>query len=132
MEPATIALIATTVVNAVVPFLNKGAEKIVEKGAEEAFTKRAEIWNKVKGLFPSNDLTTLNLFEENPADLKNQGMFEGELKHLLKANPEAAEELDKLVKQLPALQAKQNTIDIKGDNNIAFQDISGSNIKINK
>ncbi|HEY0458710.1 MAG TPA: hypothetical protein VGC97_06115 [Pyrinomonadaceae bacterium] len=45
MEPSTIVLIATTVVNTVVPFLNKGAEKIVEKGAEEAFTKRAEIWD---------------------------------------------------------------------------------------
>lgn len=132
MEPVTIALIATTAVNALVPFFKKGAEKLVDKSAEEVFNKRAEIWNKVKGLFTADELTTLKLFEANPEDVETQAELRGELKHLLKANPETAKELDELLKQLPAMQAKQNTIDIKGNKNIAVQDVSGSKIEINK
>ena len=132
MEPVTIALIATTAVNALVPFFKKGAEKLVDKSAEEVFNKRSEIWNKVKGLFAADELTTLKLFEANPEDVETQAELRGELKHLLKANPETAKELDELLKQLPAMQAKQNTIDIKGNDNIAVQNISGSKIEIKK
>ncbi|MCD9187296.1 MAG: hypothetical protein LUM44_12750 [Pyrinomonadaceae bacterium] len=132
MEPATIASIASAAVGALVPLLSKGAEKLVEKGTEEAYTKRAEIWNKVKGLFAEDDLTTLNLFENDPENAATQGELRGELKHLLKANPEIAEQLDELLKQLPKENAKNNTLYIKGNNINAFQDISDSKITIKK
>lgn len=132
MEPATIALIASTAVGALVPLLNKGAEKLVEKGTEEAYAKRAEIWNKVKGLFAEDDLTTLNLFENDPENAATQGELRGELKHLLKANPEITEQLDELLKQLPKADAKNNAINVEGNDNNVFQDVSGSNITINK
>lgn len=132
MEPATIALIASNAITVLAPFLKKGLEKLTDKTAEEAFNKRAEIWNKVKGLFPSNDLKTLKLFEENPENPETQAELRGELKHLLKANPETAEELDTLLTQISSVQVKQNKINVKGDGNIAIQDISGSNIKIYK
>lgn len=132
MEPATIALIASTAVSALVPLLNKGAENLVEKGTEEAYAKRAEIWNKVKGLFAEDDLTTLNLFENDPENAATQGELRGELKHLLKANPGIAEELDELLKQLPKADAKTNAINVEGNDNNVFQDVSGSNITINK
>jgi hypothetical protein len=129
MEPATIASIASAAVTALVPYFKKGAEKFADKSTEVLFDKRAEIWGKVKGLF-DDDLVTLDLFKENPEDAKTQGKFEGKLEEKLKNDEETTNELDALLKELPALQVKQNTIDIKGDNNIAIQDVSGSRINI--
>ncbi len=132
MDAATIAIIASNAVSAIATYLDKSADKIVEEGAKEAFNKRAEIWNKVKGLFAPDELTTLKLFEENPEDARIQGKLEGKLEEKLKLNLEVAAELDALLKNLPAIQAKQNTQTITGDGNIAVQDVSGSNININK
>jgi len=120
MEPVTIALIATTAVNALVPFFKKGAEKLVDKSAEEVFNKRTEIWNKVKGLFTADELTTLKLFEENPEDVETQAELRGELKYLLKANPDIADELNELTSKLKELEIKQpspkNVSEIKNEN----------------
>ena len=132
MEPVTVAVIAASAVKALVPFFSKGAEKFVDKSAEEVFNKRSEIWNKVKGLFAEDELTTLKLFENDPENVETQAELRGELKQILKTNPDAADELDKLVKQLPEVQIKQNTIDIKGNENIAIQDVSGSKIDIKR
>ena len=40
MEPVTVAVIAASAVKALVPFFSKGAEKFVDKSAEEVFNKR--------------------------------------------------------------------------------------------
>lgn len=132
MEPATIALIASGAINALKPFVEKGIEKLFEKTAEEGFNQRKAIWEKVKGLFKADDLTLLNLLKEADSNDKAQGKLEGKLETHLETNSDIADELAELLKQLPATQVKQNTIDIKGDSNIAVQDVSGSNVNINK
>lgn len=125
-------ILVPAIVAALVPYLATGGEKLVEKTVEEGFENRAKIWQKVKGLFPDNELTTLNLFAENPDDPKLQGKVEGKLEDRLANNLNVAEELEKLLRLIPHSQVKQNTIKQTGDTNIAVQDVSGSEIKINK
>ena len=96
MDPATIGLI----VSALVPFLKKGGEKLVDKIVDEGFAERGKIWESVKGLFSGDDLITLDLLAENPDDLKLQGKVEGKLEDRLKNDPEAAAELEKLLAEL--------------------------------
>lgn len=131
-----IETLVPAVVAAVVPYLAKGADKLLNKTVDEAvdkgFEQRGKIWETVKGLFVEDDLTLLNLFEENPADQKTQGKLEGKLEDRLKANPEVAAQLEALLKQIPASQIKQNTMTITGDGNIAVQDTNNSNVNINK
>ena len=124
------AMIATGIVTALVPYLAKGGEKLAEKLAEHGFEQRAKIWETAKGLFQEDELTLLNLFAENPNDERTQGKIEMKLEDKLKANPKIAEELDALVKQIPA-EIKTNTINIQGDNNKTVQDVEGSTITIN-
>lgn len=128
----TLEILVPAIVSALVPYLAKGGEKLVEKITEEGFEHRAELWQKVKGLFTVDELTTLDLFAENPDDPKLQGKLEGKLEERLASNPTIAEEFEKLIKLIPDLQIKQNTITQTGNNNIALQDISSSDIKINK
>lgn len=124
------------VVSAVVPYLAKGADKLLNKAVDEAveegFEHRGKIWETVKGLFIEDELTLLNLFEQNPEDAKTQGKLEGKLEDRLKSNPAVAAQLEELLKQIPASQTKQNTQTITGDGNIAVQDTNNSNIHINK
>lgn len=121
------------VVSALVPYLAKGAEKLIDKTVDEGFEQRGKIWELVKGAFAEDELTTLNLFAENPDDVEKQAELRGELKHVLKANPDVASQLEELVKQIPAAsQIKQNTITQSGDSNIAVQDTANSSIHINK
>jgi hypothetical protein len=122
-------MIAAGVVTALVPYLAKGGEKLVEKVVEEGFEQRSKIWETTKGLFQPDELTLLNLFEQNPNDAKIQGKIEGKLEDKLKANPEIAEKLDLMVKQIPA-EIKTNSVNIQGDNNKVAQDIKDSTITI--
>jgi hypothetical protein len=122
--------LATGIITALVPYLAKGGEKLAEKIAEEGFEQRSKIWEMAKGLFQEDELTLLNLFEQNPTDERIQGKLEGKLEDKLKANPKIARELDALVKQIPA-EIKTNTINITGDNNKTVQDVEGSTITIN-
>lgn len=131
MDPVTIATIASGAVAALTPFLKKGGEKLADKIAEEGFAQRGKIWEVVRGLFLEEDLTTLNLFEEKPENVETQAELRGELKHLLKAKPEVAEQLQALLKDLPASEVKQNTMNIAGDNNVGVQDVSGT-VKITR
>lgn len=119
MEPATIAI-------AVVSFI---ALEIAAGGLKEI---GKDIYGKVKESLKPEEITTLNLLEKYPESNELKGEVAEVLTKQLEAKPELAKELDELLKQIPAGQIKQNTIDINGDNNIAIQDISGSNIKINK
>lgn len=122
--------IAAGVVTALVPYLAKGGEKLVDKVVDGGFEQRSKLWEMAKDLFQEDELTLLNLFEENPNDAKIQGKLEGKLEDKLKANPEMAGKLDSLVKQIPA-EIKTNSINIQGDNNKTAQDIKDSTITIN-
>lgn len=124
-------VLVPAIISALIPYLAKGGEKLVEKTVEEGFENRGKIWQMVKGLFIEDELTLLNL-EKNPENPEIQAEFRGELKHLLKANPDVILQLEELIKKLPAAQVKQNKINQTGNDNIAVQDVTGSDIKINK
>ncbi len=121
--------IAAGIITALVPYLAKGGEKLVDKVVDEGFAQRGKIWEMTKGLFLEDNLTSLNLFEENPTDPKNQNKLESKLEDKLEANPEIAKEFETLLKQIPA-EIKSNSINIQGDNNKVAQDIKDSTITI--
>ena len=122
--------IAAGIITALIPYLVKGGEKIAEKVAEEGFEQRGKIWEMTKGLFRPNELTALNLFEENPTDAKNQNKLESKLEDKLEANPEIAKEFEALLKQIPA-EIKTNVVNIHGNENKVVQDVKDSTITIN-
>lgn len=110
----------------------KGAEKLVDKSAENAFENRSAILGKVKGLLVGEELTTLNLLEKYPENTDLQKELTETLKPKLESNPEIAKELEELLKHIPSVQIKQNTISQSGIGNISNQDVSNSTININK
>jgi hypothetical protein len=91
-----------------------------------------ELYQKVKGLLKPDEMITLNLLEKYPENKNMQSEVATALDTHLKANPDTAAQLEKLLKQIPAPQIKQNTLTITGDGNIAVQDTSNSSININK
>jgi len=109
----------------------KGAEKMTEKTAEHAFENRSVIMGKIRGLLVGEELTTLNLLEKYPENTDLQKELAETLKPKLEANPEIFKELVELVKQIPSIHIKQNTILQSGTGNISTQDISNSTININ-
>ena len=135
MDAITIGTLAASVVGALVPLFKAFGEKAMEKAGEKAgeavMENRSKVLDVVKGLFLEDDLTTLGDLSKNPESAEKQAELKGELKHLLKANPETAKQLEKLLKQIPASELTQNIIDIDGDTNVAVQDVSGT-VTINK
>ncbi len=131
MDPVTIATVASAAIGALAPFFKKGGEKLADKIAEEGFNQRGKIWETVKGVFAGDELTTLNLFEKYPENTDIQNEVKSKLEEKLTAQPAIAEQLQELLKHLPASQIKQNTIDISGDGNNAVQDNSGT-VNINR
>jgi hypothetical protein len=123
------ATIAAGIVTAIVPYLAKKVDKLIDKTVDEGFEQRGKIWETAKGLFQEDDLTLLNLFEENPSDAKTQGKIEVKLEDKLRANPDAARELDDLLKDLPA-ETATNSVNIRGDQNKVAQGNSNSTITI--
>ncbi len=121
--------IAAGVITALVPYLAKGGEKLVDKMVDEGFEQRGKIWEMTKGLFLEDNLTLLNLFEENPNNAKTQGKLESKLEDKLQANPEIAKEFESLLKQIPA-EMKTNSINIQGNENKVAQDVKDSTITI--
>lgn len=121
--------IAAGVITALVPYLAKGGEKLAEKIVEEGFEQRGRIWERAKGLFHGDELTLLNLFEENPDDAGTQGKLENKLEHKLQANPDIAREFEALLKQIPA-EVKINTINIHANDAKVVQDVKDSTITI--
>jgi hypothetical protein len=91
-----------------------------------------ELYQKVKGLLKPDEMIKLNLLEQVPDSPKLQNEVATALDTHLKANPDIAAQLEKLLKQIPASQIKQNTMTQTGNNNIGLQDITGSDIKINQ
>ena len=114
MDPITIAALSASVISALVPFLQKGGEKLVEKAAEEGFNKRGEIWGKVKGLFQGSELITLNLLEGKPESEDFQNVVAKTLETHLEANPAIKTELSELLKQLETIQ-KRNISTIENE-----------------
>lgn len=122
-------MIASGVITALIPYLKKGGEKLVDKAVDEGFAQRGKIWEMTKGLFLEDNLTLLNLFEENPDDAKTQGKLESKLEDKLQAKPEIAREFESILKQIPG-EMKTNSVNITGDNNKVAQDIKDSTITI--
>ncbi|MBX7172032.1 MAG: hypothetical protein K1X72_13800 [Pyrinomonadaceae bacterium] len=116
------AALALSIYQVLSPFVSKGIDKIVEKAAEEGWTERQAIWEKVKGLFVEDDLTLLNLFKDAETDNEKKGELKGELKSYLKSNPEIAKELEELVKKVEAIEKKNSSTitneDIRGNSEI--------------
>lgn len=126
-------MVIETVITGIISALAmKGAEKLVEKSAENAFENRSAILDKVRGLLIDDELTTLNLLEKYPENTDLQKELKETLKPRLEANPETAKELEKLVQPFLQVPNKQNTMTQIGDRNIGIQDVSGSDIKINE
>lgn len=124
--------IATTALAALSPIVVKGLDKLAEKTAEEGFSEREAIWEKVKALFKTDDLTLLNLLQDSEIDVKSLGKLEGKLETHLESNPEVAKELEVLFAKMPLSEVNLNRITQIGDRNTAFQDVYGSKININK
>jgi hypothetical protein len=119
MEPATIAIAAVT-------FLAGG---IAGGGLEEI---GKDIYGKIKNRFKPDEIIKLDLMEKYPEVKELQGEVTEVLTKHLEASPEFSNELAELVKRIPASQIKQNTMNIKGDGTIALQDVSKSDIEINR
>ena len=118
-----------TIVSGVIAVLAmKGAEKITEKSAEKAFENRSAILEKVRGVLIGEELTVLNLLEEFPTNPDIQTKVAEKLTPRLEANPVVANEIEELLKQMPMIEIKQNTLTQTGNNNKAAQDIHGSTI----
>jgi len=115
----------TLAISLVTALAKKAFEKFGEKTAELT-------WNKVKGLSEGEELTTLNLLEKYPENIDLQNEVAEKLQPRLEENPAIAKELEELLKQIPSIQIKQNTISQSGDSNIAIQDTTGSKITIQK
>jgi hypothetical protein len=92
--------IAVLVIKALSPIAKKGLEKLAEKTAEEGFNERKAIWEKIKGLFKTDDLTLLNLLQDADSDLKAQGMLEDKLETHLETTPEIAKFLEPILARL--------------------------------
>jgi hypothetical protein len=129
-----ISTLAPLAVAAIVPLLQKGAEKLVDKTAEEGFEQRGKIWNLVKGMFAEDDLTLLHLFEQNPEDARTQGKLEGKLEERLKANPDIAAQLEELIKTINQTSVN-NSLNINrqdGEVNINSQGNQNSSFTYNE
>ena len=123
------AILASGLVSAMTPYLVKGAEKMVEKAAEEGWVERGKIWETVKGLF-IGDEKMLHIYEAYPDTEKIEQDFTKALEGKLKEAPaDVVSELERLYKAVPQ-QVKSNVMNVTGNNNVAMQDISGSRISI--
>ena len=124
--------IGTIVAGVIGALAMKGAEKITEKSAEKAFENRSAILEKVRGVLVGEELTTLHLLEKYPTSEEMQKEVAEKLTPRLEANPVVANEIEELLKQMPALEIKQNTLTQTGNDNQAAQDINGSTINFNR
>ncbi len=112
----------------------KGAEKLTEKSAEHAFENRSKIVEKVKGLLVGEELTMLNLLEEDPKNEFLQGKVKDVLKPKLEENPKTAEEINELIiKQKQLFEGETKNFNYQdGETNINIQGNQNSPINFNK
>ena len=115
MEPTTIAIAAVAYI----------ALQIAEGGLKEI---GKDIYGKVKASLQPEEIIALNLLEKYPKSEEIKIEVAQTLAKRLAEQPSLAGELEELLNKLPAPQVKQNTIDVKGNNNQVYQDISNSTI----
>jgi len=122
-----IAQIATSAIDVITPYLARGGEELA-KGVGK------QLWELIRKPFASEKGQDLvRQLEENPSDAKLQGKVEGKLEELLEEHPDIAARLHELLETMQAgAHARQNTMNVSGDNSIAMQDVSGNNITINR
>lgn len=116
----------------VFPFLkkNKAVSQITKEIGEATNTSLIELWDWIKPIF-------IEEFEEEDENKENESVITHEIKKKLKkAESSQQQQFLQLIKQLEEDAAnnrlpKQNTIKIKGNNNIAIQDAYNSQININ-
>jgi hypothetical protein len=118
-------VVETLAITLVTALATKAFEKVGEKTTES-------VWNKVKGILPGEELTTLNLFEKYPENKDLQNEVAEKLQTRLQENSIVAEELGELLKKVKSIQVKQNTTSQSGTGNISNQNISNSTINIRK
>ncbi len=106
MDFLTIA--ATIVTTSLVPLFKelgkKALEEVSKKTGEEVFDKRQMILEKVKELFVGDELTTLNLLEENPDDEGNQQKVAETLETKLKDHSEVATSLAQINQRIVEIE----------------------------
>lgn len=122
-----LALLATSLISTVGPWLLEKAGGLADKAIEEGWEQRGTIWEKIKSLFTGDEGTAISKLEESPDSALNQKKAADELLAKLKESPAAAEDLEKMFKALPQ-QVKNNVQTITGNNNVAMQDVQGSQI----
>lgn len=131
-----IITITKAAVKFVFPFIgkNKAIQQITKDITEASNTSLLELWEWMKPLF-------IEEFEKDgklEESVENEAIVEHEIKK--KVTKAAEPELTKLKTLLEQLQSdeaqgklsKTNTINIKGDGNITFQDVQGRDINVNK
>jgi hypothetical protein len=119
MDPTSIAIAAVTYV----------AGELAGTGLKEL---GKDLYGKFKELWKSDEMVKLDLFEKYPKSEDIKTEVSQDLAKRLEENPDIAKEFEGLVKQIPAVQIKQNTTTITGDHNLSFQDTSNSTFNLNQ
>ena len=113
------------------------AAALVTALATKAFEKLGEkttdtVYDKVAGLFKPDELTTLDLFKENPADAKLQGKLEAKLEDRLPQHPGVAAELQALLARLPPRNDNSANFNVQfGETNTNIQGNQNSPVNFN-
>ena len=110
MDFGLTALVGTVVGSFLIPFIKKGAHKLVEtvgeklgdSAADESAGVAARIWKRVKSAFSSqSDQAVFAQFAEHPDAAR--GLIEAMLTEKLKQNPSLATDLHELVEKAKSL-----------------------------
>jgi len=119
MDPLSIAPLALSAWNFILPYANKLAGKLVEKAGESVPDVVGKVWDAVKEKMEARPET-----QSLPADLVTapedeeiQGAFKYQLKKLLENDEAFARQLEESVKE--AKQAISYSADMNGDGAIA-------------
>lgn len=92
-------VLATTVVNLLIPYLSKVAEKLADKAADTAWEKLESLFTAVKEKFTGDAYAseTLQRAKEEPESTLRQAALVGVLEEQIKRDAEFAENLRKLL-----------------------------------
>jgi len=113
-------MVIETIASAAIPlgiiFLTKAAEDASSQVLKS-------LWTAIKKPFTSDkDRAIIKELEKNPSDLRLQGKAEAKLESFIEANPEIAEELEKLISEAK----KQGDIIIKNNVNGSITTTAGT------
>jgi len=115
LESAVIAAAAGYVVSAI-----KGSKGSTQ-AADEVSTG---IWNWIRPIFIEEDKKLVEKLEENPEKFK--GALELKIEDEAEKNEEFAKELVERVKKAGEQGGKSNVINVTGDGNRVYQDVTGN------